>query len=178
LSLTTPMKKANVGAVNRSMSNHFQVLQLPQALPVDMQLLQERYHAQQLKSHPDRHVQASPEARHQAIQQTMAITEAYRVLREPMLAAAHFLELHDTGIQETPSARLLMETMEAQETLAELDTEQAMQNFIAEQQQKMEQSWQNFYQQCALSHWAEARDFFTALRFLHALLRDAQAKLK
>lgn len=117
--------------------SHFDVLGLPRRFHIDARVLEERYHAAAREHHPDRHYRDESARRVSSALRTAALTEAYRVLRDPIRRGEHLLELEGIrlgderrtvggpagqgGHKVDPS--FLMEILELREGLAEARAE-------------------------------------------------------
>ncbi len=103
------------------MLSFFNLLNLPEAFPVDLKQLEANYFAAQKEFHPDR-VGNSFEA----MQQGANLNEAYATLKDPFKRAVHLLKLHGVdALQEGPNPyttpQLLQESFMMREALAEAD---------------------------------------------------------
>ncbi len=72
------------------MKNHFATFSLPVVFLVDLDALEKKYFEFQKKFHPDK----SDE-----IEQSIAINEAYEILRNPLKRAAHILQLNGLDVE-------------------------------------------------------------------------------
>jgi molecular chaperone HscB len=111
-----------VAAASRSSSSEpdaFDLIGLPRRYALDLAELERRYLERSKVVHPDRVVNASPEARARAIGDAMALNRAYQVLRRPAARAEHLLALRGVAIGENEAVppTLLMEVLELREEL-------------------------------------------------------------
>jgi len=101
----------------------FQVLGIPRSLVIDGDDLERRYHAASRAVHPDRHQLADARAGAFAVSASAAVNRAYRTLRDPIIRARYWLELHgvrlgDDNNRVPPAlAALVFETQEKLEDL-------------------------------------------------------------
>jgi molecular chaperone HscB len=81
--------------------------------------LDDRFRALSRKLHPDRFARASAQERRFSLEQTTALNEAYRTLKDPVRRAEHLLALR--GVQGDPkmSPEFLEQTLEDRERLME-----------------------------------------------------------
>jgi molecular chaperone HscB len=101
----------------------FAVLGLPRRLPIDLAVLERRYHDASRIVHPDRHQTASAEERDLSLAASTAVNRAYRTLRDPVARARYWLELHGEPLAENGARvppEIAAEVFETQERLAEL----------------------------------------------------------
>lgn len=73
------------------MKNHFAVFTLPILFAVDLDELEKKYFELQKNFHPDK----SDE-----IEQSIAINEAYEILKNPLKRAAHILQLNGINLEK------------------------------------------------------------------------------
>jgi molecular chaperone HscB len=104
----------------------FDVFELPAAYDVDIPGLEKRYRELSLQLHPDRFAQAEARERRLSLEQTTALNEAYRTLKDPTRRALYLLKLHGVDLDnENGSAQhdmpteFLEEVMELREELDE-----------------------------------------------------------
>lgn len=109
------------------MADHFETLGVAQAFALDEKALEERYRELTRLLHPDRHAAAGASARRLALEKTIAVNDAYRVLKDPSRRAAYLLSLHGIDLGETGSGAagrflppgFLFEVMEMRESFDE-----------------------------------------------------------
>ena len=123
LSLLTPMKKAVVVAVKALMfdskQSYFEYFALPIEMPVDMSLLESRYHEVLLKVHPDRFANATDQEKRIAMQYASMANEAFETLSSLVKRAIYLLELKGVEVDlennHALSPELLIKQMELRE---------------------------------------------------------------
>jgi len=115
------------------MSDPFAVLGIPRAFEVDLVALERVFKDKARQWHPDRHARGGAEARRVALQQTVALNDAYRIVKDPMKRAETLLRLHGVAVGDESNAvgadlparpppvpqALLMEIMELRMALGE-----------------------------------------------------------
>jgi molecular chaperone HscB len=107
-------------------TDHFTVLGLERRLNLDLDALEETYHALSRQYHPDYHATGPAASRAIAESNTAAVTAAYRTLRDPIGRVAYLIGLErgvsdpSTQTEQVPQM-LLMEAFEARETLEEYE---------------------------------------------------------
>lgn len=109
------------------MSDHFETLGVAPVFAVDEKALEERYRELTRLLHPDRHAAAGASARRLALEKTIAVNDAYRVLRDPARRAAYLLSRHGIDLGETGAGGagkylppgFLFEVMEIRESFDE-----------------------------------------------------------
>jgi molecular chaperone HscB len=105
-------------------TTHFDLLSLPRAFDVDLELLDRNYRELQRSVHPDRFVNASDQERRLSMQQATLINEGYQVLKDPLKRGRYLLELDgrefDDERNTTSDTAFLMEQMELREALADV----------------------------------------------------------
>ncbi|MFL5350336.1 MAG: Fe-S protein assembly co-chaperone HscB [Hyalangium sp.] len=102
----------------------FDVFELPPSYDVDIPALEKRFRDLSLQLHPDRFAQADARERRLSLEQTTALNEAYRTLKDPARRAFYLLKLHgvdmdreDAGPQKDIPLDFLEEVMELREEL-------------------------------------------------------------
>jgi molecular chaperone HscB len=105
--------------------SHFVVLGLEPSFDLDAALLERNYLAAQQRHHPDRFAAGSVAERRAAMEQSTALNEAYRVLRDPVKRAEFLcklggIDLDVTGEGGAPAMPqvFLVEMIERRESLA------------------------------------------------------------
>jgi molecular chaperone HscB len=91
---------------------------------VDIPALERQFRELSLKLHPDRFAQADARERRLSLEQSTALNEAYRTLKDPSRRAFYLLKLHgvdldreDAGAQREMPMEFLEEVMELREEL-------------------------------------------------------------
>lgn len=105
-------------------ATHFDVFGLSASYDVDIPALEKRFRDLSLQLHPDRFAQADARERRLSLEQTTALNEAYRTLKDPSRRAFYLLKLHgvdldreDAGAQRDMPLDFLEEVMELREEL-------------------------------------------------------------
>jgi molecular chaperone HscB len=104
----------------------FDVFELAPSYDVDIPTLEKQFRELSLRLHPDRFAQADARERRLSLEQTTALNEAYRTLKDPSRRAFYLLKLHgvdldreDAGAQRDMPHDFLEEVMELREELEE-----------------------------------------------------------
>lgn len=172
------MKKADAAVVNPSMSsaepNHFTRLQLPVSPHIDKEALNSSYFALQRTYHPDHYTGAEKQ---KALQESMAINEAYNTLKDPLKRAEYLLLLHNIRVNtETggvrPCPALLMEAMETRERLAETSGREALNALEKEAQTEKEQALTQFATYYSNGQLPEAAQETIRVKYLEKLIEE------
>jgi molecular chaperone HscB len=105
-------------------ATHFNMFELPPSYDVDIPQLERRFRELSLQLHPDRFAQADARERRLSLEQTTALNEAYKALKDPARRAFYLLKLHgvdldreDSGTQKDMPAEFLEEILELREEL-------------------------------------------------------------
>jgi len=109
------------------MADHFETLGVPRSFRLDAVELEKRYRELSRLLHPDRHAAGGATARRMALEKSIAVNDAYRVLRDPARRAAHLLEQRGIDLGESGAhgagrflpQEFLLEVMELRETFDE-----------------------------------------------------------
>ena len=111
-------------------ATHFDVFGISPGYDVDLDALEKQYRDLSLKLHPDRFAHAEARERRLSLEQTAALNEAWRVIKDPVRRAFYLLRLHGVNLEEEQAAErakmpmeFLEEVMELREALAEAAAE-------------------------------------------------------
>lgn len=101
------------------MKNHFKIFSLPIKFELNLDLLEQKYFFFQRQFHPD-------SAGISEIENSIAINEAYEILKNPLRRAAHILQLNGIDIETDsrelkPDMATLEHVLEIQEKILTLD---------------------------------------------------------
>jgi len=101
-------------------TNYFELLGVPQRFDIDVAEVESKYRELSRVVHPDRHVGSAASQRVSALQKTMDLNRAVKVLVEPGSRAEHLLSLGGLviGDNERIDPELIMDVLEAREELA------------------------------------------------------------
>jgi molecular chaperone HscB len=106
-----------------SAASPFDTLGLPARFDLEPAEIEARVRALQRELHPDRHAQAAPSARREALSRAVTVNEAYRRLRDEVTRAEELLRVRGRASAAEASRGappgLLSEMMELREELAE-----------------------------------------------------------
>jgi molecular chaperone HscB len=100
--------------------NYFEVFGLPKILNIDLKVLEKTFHELSRKYHPDYFSRAPEAERHNALDVTARLNDAYRTLRHPVSRVEYLLQLE--GFKPDGSKvpkSFLMEVFEINEQLDE-----------------------------------------------------------
>ncbi|AKU91900.1 Fe-S protein assembly co-chaperone HscB [Vulgatibacter incomptus] len=105
------------------MADHFEILGIPRGFRVDEKRLEERHRELTRLLHPDRHAAAGATARRIALEKTIQVNDAWRVIKDPARRAAWLLREQGIDLGETGSSGaskylppgFLLEVMEERE---------------------------------------------------------------
>jgi molecular chaperone HscB len=160
--------------------DHFARLGLPAALELDGGALDRAYFAAQRQWHPDRFVARAPEERARASTEAAALNDAYRTLKDPLsravyLAGLNGIELPGDG-KTIDDPDLLMEAMEARETLHEAATAEAVEALAARSRDDMAKALAELGTLFLRHDKAAIRKTLLRLRYLDKFAEEARAR--
>ncbi|SEL61249.1 Co-chaperone protein HscB [Stigmatella aurantiaca] len=102
----------------------FDMFELTPTYDVDVPKLERQFRDLSLQLHPDRFAQAGPKERRLSLEQTTALNEAYKTLKDPARRAFYLLKLHgvdmerdDASAQKRMPQAFLEEVLELREEL-------------------------------------------------------------
>lgn len=111
-------------AARPATATHFDVFGLPAAYDVDLPALEKQFRDLSLQLHPDRFAQADARERRLSLEQTTALNEAYKTLKDPVRRAFYLLKLNgvdldreDAGAQKDMPLEFLEEVLDLREAL-------------------------------------------------------------
>lgn len=107
--------------------NYFILLGQPQHFSVDNVVLKKRFRVLQRQYHPDRYAGATPQEQRLAVQFSAHLNTAFAVLNNPVLRAAHLLELAGITVDHQNSTikdtGFLLEQMDIREAISDARAE-------------------------------------------------------
>lgn len=118
-------------------ATHFDAFGLKPSVDLDPGALELKFRELQLKLHPDRFATADPRERRLSLEQTSALNDAYKTLKDPARRAFYLLKLHGADldaeqgsqrVQMSPS--FLMEIMDLREALDVLRSKKDLENAL------------------------------------------------
>ena len=161
--------------------DHFARLGVAPGFDLDLDRLEKQYLGFQRKLHPDRFVAKSAKERAIAESQAVSMNEAYEVLKDPLRRAAYLLER--AGItaavakdQTVDDRELLMEAMEARETLSEVATIDALEALQVEAGAKAIDLIAQLSRAFAAEDLELANRLATRMKYLRKFLEDSRAR--
>lgn len=86
------------------MADLFDILGIPRGFRVDQKLLEARYRELTRLLHPDRHAASGPAARRLALEKTIQVNDAFRILKDPIRRAAWLLREQGIDLDEEGTA--------------------------------------------------------------------------
>lgn len=105
-------------------ATHFDVFGLRPSWAIDVGEVERKYRELSLKLHPDRFAQADARERRLSLEQTSALNEAWKVLKDPARRAFYLLSLHGVNLEDEGASErtkmpleFLEQVMELRETL-------------------------------------------------------------
>jgi molecular chaperone HscB len=105
-------------------ADYFAFFGLPQKLTLDVDALEQRFHALSWKLHPDKFAQAPENERQLSLDLTSQLNDAYRTLRDPVARVEYLLGLYgmrkEGQKKQQAPPELLEEVFELNESLDEL----------------------------------------------------------
>lgn len=165
----------------------FAVLQLEPACEIDLALLEQNYQQQQSLWHPDRKAGASDSEKLEAMQHASILNDAYATLKNPLLRAAHLLQLngidvssHDQSYLDTTFLLAQIHLRDTLENCQESSDLTGLQTLIKQTKMEQQEQWLLFCQVVAAKDYEQARRIFYKMQFMQRLqeeIRTAEDKL-
>jgi molecular chaperone HscB len=116
-----------VGPILSGAPSFFEILGVPRHYHLDPSALEQRFHDESRRLHPDRHARADGPTRVKNALAAAQLNEAYRTLREPIRRAEYLLKLEGIDVgdeKKTVAGEFLVEIMELREGLMDARLEQ------------------------------------------------------
>jgi len=101
------------------MRDYFALFDLPRTVNLDVEALQRAFHARSRKVHPDLYQGSLPRVQQEMLRSSMALNEAYQVLRDRRRRLEHLLALESPRRPENRSQRVPMELFDVVEQVHE-----------------------------------------------------------
>jgi molecular chaperone HscB len=160
----------------------FATLGIEPAYTVDLASLEKRHRELSRALHPDRYASASPSERRTALSRAADVNEAWRIVRDPVRRAEAILSMRGVPVgqdkEPKPDPELLMEMMEARETLAEARDDQTKLDAIVKSMRgRFEQVERELARALAEERNDDALAKLGELRFVRRLLLEAEDAL-
>lgn len=169
--------------VNPSTSDPFVRLGLPRDYDIDPDTLEAAYVRELGRLHPDRFVGKPDAERTQALLDSVAVNDAYAILKDPMKRAAwllrdagHPVDAETGGVAAEPA--LLKEVMEIREVLEELSDPQELEAFLSMLERNIAATEQSLSEQFGVDNFPMAAQSAMRLKYLTTCLQDASRRLK
>lgn len=164
--------------------SYFQLFDLPQCYPLDLNRLEQSYRSLQASVHPDRFVTEGAQARRLAEQYSGLLNQAYATLKSPVERAGYLLQLLGVEVDSSTTisdADFLFRQMALREELDAVRQQHdtaalavIRQNVMAEQQ-----ALQLAFSQAVMSetrlHLDAALQIFRKMQFFQKFLKDLNA---
>jgi len=159
-----------------SLLDFFAVLQLKPACEIDLALLEKNYQQQQSLWHPDRKAGASDREKLEAMQQASILNDAYTTLKNPLLRAAHLLQLNGIDVSSHDQSYLdpafLLAQIHLHDTLEECQANAnltGLQTLIKQTKMEQQEQWLLLCQVVAVEDYEQARRIFYKMQFMQRL---------
>jgi molecular chaperone HscB len=179
-------------------ANPYQIFGITRRLDVDTEGLSRRYYELSRLLHPDGHASSPPEALQASMQNTAALTRAYRTLRDPVARGRHWLEMHgeNLGDDNRVPPELAARVFEVQEKLddlrgsegsaresvaAEIGADlEVLRAAVAESEARLEKNFRAWGElgSNAKTLLAELKNILSRRAYLATLVRDVESALE
>lgn len=158
-------------------NHYFAIFNLPVSFDIDSNALAHQYRELQRTIHPDKFADAPEQERLLALQHASQINAAYQTLKNPLSRAQYLLHLQDdTAEANDPllqmDSEFLMEQMELREILAEITQLNALNHFLDQIEQKIQQILASLAVQFQHADYTAARNTVKKLQFFDKLHKE------
>ncbi|MDF7666531.1 Fe-S protein assembly co-chaperone HscB [Orbaceae bacterium ESL0727] len=166
------------------MTNYFELFQLPSQLPVDLAQLTMHYQQLQRQYHPDNfattdnHV-ATESDKAAVMQKSALINDGYRILKDPVKAAEHWLLLQGIELNAEQDiihdTDFLMEQFTLREQLDEIAQDAAqVDDFYLDVKQRKQCVYQQLLHDLQQKMWSAAQQQLYKIRYLDRLIEQIE----
>lgn len=155
------------------MKNYFETFALTPRFEIDLDDLEKKYLEFQKEFHPDNASSAD-------IEQSIAINEAYKILKNPLSRASYILQLNGIDLENDsnapkPDMATLEEILELQEQVAEIAGDE-IENLKKELNLKIKMLLAETSQKLELQEFKQAAQILIKAKYFDKTLRDLKAK--
>lgn len=162
--------------------NYFELLKLPQDYELDLKTLENKYLDAQRSFHPDKFINHSDAEKLQALQHTVEINKAYKVLKSDLLRAQYILSLNGIDVASEESnikvnQQILIEAMEDRSALESSSEIAKIRNIHQNTQEKLAELISLFKMNLREKNLAEAANQTLRMIYKNKLLKDIELKL-
>lgn len=164
--------------------SYFQLFDLPQSYPLDLNRLEQSYRSLQASLHPDRFVTESAQVRRLAEQYSGLLNQAYTTLKSPVERAGYLLQLLGVEVDSSNTisdSDFLFKQIELRDKLNVADQQRdatalalIRQNVMAEQQ-ALQLAFSQAVESESQLHLDVALQIFRKMQFFQKFLKDLNA---
>ena len=160
--------------------DHFARLGLRPGFDLDDAVIERAYVDRQQDLHPDRFVTRRAQERRYSAEQSMALNEAFEVLRDPLSRAEYLLELAGHGVdrhgETIDDPELLAEALESREALADAGSPADVATLMAATARLADACRADLSARIAAPDWTGAARATRRLRYLAKLDDEARRR--
>lgn len=154
--------------------NAFEKFNLPFALNINLEDLEQRYFKAQHQYHPDRLKVSEVAPENATADYAAAFNEAYQLLKDPLKRADHLLKClgwlaSDENLGGAQDPKLLAFMMNLNERIEDVVTEEAKKNLSCFLENEIQQSWNELESSIANQDKGNAVTLLTKLKYLKRL---------
>jgi Fe-S protein assembly co-chaperone HscB len=160
---------------------YYDLLGVEQKFPLSDSVLSENYYARQQQAHPDLYPHLATQTRQQLTAVSIALTQAYQTLKDPVLHLAYWLSHHGyevNGHEDNvkPNSSLLEHILNWQELLSEVNTKDHLASLEREITLFFDQSHEEAIGAICQHDLLHAAHQTLAMRYAQKCLHDLKAK--
>ena len=151
--------------------NYFKIFDIEEEIEIDLDLLEEKYHAFQRNFHPDK-------AGIEEIEKSISFNAGYDILNDEFLRIAHLLKINGVDIENDSKAPkvdviVLQEIMEIQEKISAADVTEAV-KIKEDLSTKIKKSLTETKDFFAKSNFEDASQSLMKVKYLKKALREVK----
>lgn len=155
------------------MKNYFSIFSLPITTEIDLDVLEQKYLQFQKEFHPDKASTAD-------IEKSIAVNEAYEVLKNNLSRLSHILQLNGIDLENDSNApkvdaETLMEVLELREKIFESDSEK-IENIKKDLHKKVKFFTEETKKQITKELFAEAAQILIKAKYFNKTLQDLKKR--
>jgi molecular chaperone HscB len=165
------------------MINYFKLFGIEQKYSINLEELEEKYFALQMKFHPDRNIGKSENEKILAIKNSADVNDGYKVLSNDVERASHLLQLKNIIVNKeknnsfVPNNKILVEQMELRERAQEIhENKMDFKTLILEIKEKFDKTKTEFENDFISGLLENAAQNAVKLKYFEKILQEIDKK--
>lgn len=161
--------------------NHFLRLGIQPQFLIALEHLEQIYFVLQKQLHPDCFTNKSEQEKYFSLQQSMAVNDAYTVLKKPLSRAEYILKLRGIDVNSEehavqPSQELLLQSLQDREKLEAITSKTELANMAMVIDTRKKDCLSRVASSLAREHLTDATQYVMELKYLEKLAQEIKQK--